>query len=288
MLVGTMNNPHKDLVGEIGRAGELSFDFFEITCEAPFAPPSILHMKRRQILQAIASYNMGVLGHLPWYLHIAFPYESVERACLAEFECAIDALCGLGAKKITIHTEFLPKFYATRKELVEATVRNLGSLKDYAARHGARLLVENYMDFSFTAQEFAGLVKKQNIGMTFDAGHEFANSKGSNKAIIGFAKKFSKCISHTHFSDNAGDRDAHLAIGDGKIDWAGTISCLKKFYNGTITLEVHKQAASGKTEADATDRALFESKKKIEQLWYGKNQVKEDYAYVYPKGHKFK
>lgn len=38
--------------------------------------------------------------------------------------------------------------------------------------------------------------------------------------------------------DNDGITDMHLPIGQGIIDWKSVVETLKKYYDGTITLEI--------------------------------------------------
>lgn len=299
MIIGYVNRPARELLGEIELAGELSFDYFELTVEAPAATARTVHEDRRQAIDALMSYNMGIVGHMPWYLHVAFPYDSVQRACIAEFENAIDAAGSLGAKKITIHTEFLPKFHATREEMVGQTMESIAMLADYCRSRGMNLLIENYMDFSMNSNELESLIKYCKVGMTYDVGHELANSGGSTKQVLETAKRFQKHIRHMHFSDNDGKADLHMALGKGKMDWKKLVPGLKQFYSGPITLEIAQQKPQAKpakktakakraqTPAELEKeyrKSVFESKVFVEKAWYGKKKTKEDYAYVYPVG----
>ncbi len=324
MIIGYVNRAGKELLGEIELAGELSFDYFELTVESPNSTSSIIRESKRQIIEHIQSYNLGIVGHMPWYLHVAFPYESVQRACIAEFEDAIDAAGEVGAKKITIHTEFLPKFHKTREELVQQTIQNIAGLSDYCRSRGQNLLIENYMDFSMNANELEQLIKTCRVGMTYDVGHEFANSKGDTQKVIAFARRFSKNIVHMHFSDNDGKADSHMAISKGKMDWKKLIPALKSIYDGPITLEIADTAGAlksqainamkitsarakknkgkkmhaikipepEKTSANASDlekayrESVFDSKVFVEKGWYGRKKARDDYEYIYPKGKK--
>ncbi|MFA5105422.1 MAG: sugar phosphate isomerase/epimerase family protein [Candidatus Micrarchaeia archaeon] len=310
MIIGYVNRPGKELLGEIELAGELSFDYFELTVEAPKATGEIIHRDRRQAIDMLLSYNLGIVGHMPWYLHVAFPYESVQRACIAEFENAIDAAGSLGAKKITIHTEFLPKFHGTREEMVAQTNESIAMLADYCRARGMNLLIENYMDFSMNLDELESLIRYCKVGMTYDVGHELANSGGDTKQVILSAKRFEKHIRHMHFSDNDGKADSHMALGRGKMDWKKLIPALKGMYDGPITLEIAQQKQAGKTAVKKTAKAkshakksesseavaaaaekdyrksVFESKVFVEKNWYGRKKTKNDYEYIYPGGKK--
>ncbi len=316
MIIGYVNRAGKELLGEIEIAGELSFDYFELTVESPNSTSGIIRERKRQIIDLLQSYNLGITGHMPWYLHVAFPYDSVQRACIAEFQDAIDAAGEVGAKKITIHTEFLPKFHKTRSEMVEQTIQNIAVLSDYCRSKGQNLLIENYMDFSMNAQELGQLIRTCKIGMTYDVGHELANSKGDTKKVIEMARMFSKNITHMHFSDNDGKADLHQALGIGAMDWKKLIPALKNIYDGPITLEIAdttamksppvnvmkissntsakkikgKKQFANKTKAFDLEKiyrqSVFDSKVFVEKNWYGRKKTKDDYEYIYPDGKK--
>ncbi|MBS7629846.1 sugar phosphate isomerase/epimerase, partial [Candidatus Bathyarchaeota archaeon] len=74
---------------------------------------------------------------------------------------------------------------------------------------------------------------------------------------VEFIERFSDKIRHVHLSDNDGSGDLHLPIGCGKIDWHETLRCLKRCYDGTITLEIF-----------SSDRnyALF-SRRSLKEIW---------------------
>jgi len=64
-------------------------------------------------------------------------------------------------------------------------------------------------------------------------------------------------LKHVHLSDNKGSEDLHLPMGTGNIDWKKILKILKKYYQGTITLEVFSKDK---------DYALL-SKEKLRRLW---------------------
>ncbi|MEK7254152.1 MAG: TIM barrel protein, partial [Bacteroidota bacterium] len=95
-------------MSEIQLFGEMGFDFVEVTVESPSATPEKITANKKAILDALHSYNFGVLSHYPWYFSVAHPYSAIQEAIIKEFARAFDAAALLGAKKATIHTEFMP------------------------------------------------------------------------------------------------------------------------------------------------------------------------------------
>ncbi|MBS7640969.1 sugar phosphate isomerase/epimerase [Candidatus Bathyarchaeota archaeon] len=71
------------------------------------------------------------------------------------------------------------------------------------------------------------------LGVTLDVGH--ANIGGELDKMI---RLFHRRIVHTHLHDNNGDRDSHLGIGFGKINWPKLILDLRSVgYNGALVVE---------------------------------------------------
>jgi len=72
-----------------------------------------------------------------------------------------------------------------------------------------------------------------------------------------FIEKFHPKLKHVHLHDNFGNADLHLPIGRGAIDWEKVLNVLKKYYDGTITLEIFSR-----------DRDyVLESREKLRKMW---------------------
>jgi sugar phosphate isomerase/epimerase len=269
MIIGAMNDPHNDVASEISLFGEMGFDFFEATIEAPAATPGRIAARKKEVLDALHSYNFGVLAHLPWYFSVAHPYPSIQEAIVGEFEAAFDTAVLLGAKKATLHTEFLPARLQDRAVHVAKTVESMKRLAKAAENRGLELLVENYNAGSFSIKEFKLLFGELDIGMTLDVGHAcVADGEGFDNYVAQFKKR----IKHVHLHDNNRREDQHLPLGAGKIGAERIVRELKSFYDGTITLEVHSE-----------DRDYSRvSREKLEVLWYGKRKFKENEGYLQP------
>ena len=105
-----------------------------------------------------------------------------------------------------------------------------------------------------TIENIAKILKKlSKIFFHLDIGHANLN----NNSPIEFIEAFHSKMKHVHMHDNDGIRDLHLPIGCGNVDWQKTISALKKYYDGTITLEIF-----------SSDRDfVLLSKRKLKKLW---------------------
>jgi sugar phosphate isomerase/epimerase len=265
-----MNSPKNDLVSEIHLFGEMGFDFVEITVEAPGASADKVMARKREVQDALHSYNFGVLAHMPWYFSVAHPYPRVQGAIIAEFVHAFDAASAIGAKKVTLHSEFLPSGIQERGVHVAKTIETIKRLDKEAANRGMTLLVENFNTSSFSIKEFKLLLSEiDGAGMTLDVGHASTND---GEGLNNYVAQFKKRIAHVHLHDNDRRTDSHLPLGAGKIDIPRAVSELKSFYDGTVTLEVHSQ-----------DRDYLKiSREKLEIMWYGKRKFEDNKKYLYP------
>lgn len=274
MIIGAMNNPRKRLADEINQIGELSFDYIEITVEHPLATPETIRKNRKEITDALASYNLGTLAHLPWYFPIAHPYPSIQQAANKEFAHAFEAAASLGAKKITLHTETLSPSIQSRESHVANTIATLRELNKRAREFGLELLVENLDAKSFSIREFKALFSEVDMGLTLDIGHTHTPR---GEGFEAYWKAFgSGRVKHLHMHDNKFKDDDHLPLFAGRAEWDKIIPAIKEKYDGSITLEVH-----------ANDpHYLAYSKLKLEEMWFGKKKAQEDREYLYPKGYK--
>ena len=141
MIIGAMNDPKKNVADEISLFGEMGFDYVELTIEAPGAHPEKLLKEKKAVQDALSSYNFGVLAHMPWYFSVAHPYSSIQEAISIEFCRAFDAAVSFGAKKVTLHSEFLPPGIQERPVHVAKTVESVGKLHKEARARGLELLV---------------------------------------------------------------------------------------------------------------------------------------------------
>lgn len=235
MKLGAMNNPEKDLLKEIRSAGEMGFDFFEIAVEGPRAYPENLLEKKSEILDALSSYDMPVVAHLPWFFEIGHPYEFVREAFMGEAMKVVDAAALLGAEKLGLHLN------VPRGRFPDKLKRNIASLKEVKKRAdelGLRLCVENYDLATFDLDDIARILDA-GVGFLWDIGH--ANMGLLNEEDILLFLKFKNKLLHVHAHDNDGKDDQHLPIGAGHIDWKMVIKELKRVYDGTVTLEIHAE-----------------------------------------------
>lgn len=161
--------------------------------------------------EPLESYSAHFSIHAPSRgVNLASLLEPVRRASVEVTDQVFSIAADVGASVI-VH----PGYYAWASEREKAEDRLAQSLDDLscaAEERGVRFLVENMGDWEYfflrTPDELRLI---GDCGFAFDVGH--ANQ---NRCIGGF---LNACIGHCHLHDNCGDTDAHLAIGEGTIDF---------------------------------------------------------------------
>jgi sugar phosphate isomerase/epimerase len=72
-----------------------------------------------------------------------------------------------------------------------------------------------------------------NVGIVLDVGH--ANIEGT---LDSFLDKCPERLVELHLSDNMGEQDQHLGVGNGKIDWKNLTTKLRNInFNGIVMIE---------------------------------------------------
>ena len=119
-------------------------------------------------------------------------------------------------------------------------VKSICLLHKNAQELGLRIAIENlpqkYGSIMKTPEDFARLYKEtslSDIGIVLDVGH--ANLEAQTQP---FLTQLSDKIWEMHISDNVGEKDEHLGIGYGKINWQNFAQTLKRIsFNGTVMVE---------------------------------------------------
>jgi len=253
-----MNDPRKELLSQITEFGDHDFDILEITIEPPFAYP-LETPKIKEVVNLLASYNMGIMAHLPWHFHLAYPIQEIQDAYIKHFKECINIAHKLGAHVITIHPEFLPNIGESKKSIISLMEKNLRLLKTTCTEYSMQLNFENFISSTYSIQEVKDIIADVDLDITFDIGH--SNVYYGTKGIFDFFSQFEKKITHIHVHDNFGDKDSHLPIGTGSIEWDLIIKRIKPFYDSTFTIEVHSQ----------NREYLWESRRHFVSIWTKSN-----------------
>jgi sugar phosphate isomerase/epimerase len=211
--------------------------------DPPEAHWSALRQQRAAIRDTLASYEMGLICHLPTFVHTADLTTSIREASRQEMREALSVAVALDACKVVLHPSFVGGLGRSVPDLVKRhALESLAHMARQARACGCRICLENLFErltpFS-SLDDFNAIFERwPEMAMTLDVGHAFIDGKGMG-CILALIDTFGARIDHLHISDNFGRRDDHLAVGDGAIDFPALAKALQRIeYDGTMTLEV--------------------------------------------------
>lgn len=146
----------------------------------------------------------------------------------------------LETRNVVFHTGFNPIYYkhATAKWLDKAA-QTWEKVAKKADSLGIRLAIENSIDTNPQCIiELINRINRKNFKACFDVAHYNIFGERSIKAHL---KEYPKgSIAELHLSDNKGDIDSHLALGEGEIDFKGFLKDVFHLgHNPILTVEPH-------------------------------------------------
>lgn len=230
MLIGSMNNPKNNPIKEI-KWIKKNFDFLDLTLELPKSYPDKINIKKLKNLID----GFPTVGHTAWYLPIGSPFKELRLYALSELEKCAVIFEQLGVEKMNVHFDSLPVI--KEKYTIEFNIWSLRKLIKLGKKRGIKIMAENVPGL-FSNPKVIGYVFKKvpKLLLHLDIAHANIAPKNQTPVIL---KKLSKRLTHVHISGNHGQKDEHLAMGKGNINWNLMLGAVKKAdYDGTITLEV--------------------------------------------------
>lgn len=168
--------------------------------------------------------------------NIASLNERMREASVDEMISVMECAVKMDISTVTIH----PGIYSLaipnmRNASVEQARISLKQLEREANDLGIVPAIENMPNFPImmgqTAEELGELIDGTDLKICFDIGH--ANTTCQTDEFI---EMFKDSIVNIHIHDNNGDRDAHMTVGDGNIDFDSVLSKLKS-YSGKYIIE---------------------------------------------------
>jgi len=256
MKICAMNDPFKDLPREIEFVGEHGFQGIELVFEYPTTPEVVLAEKNK-VLDALSSYSLVKIAHTQAFVDICNVYETVRKASLEETFKALETAHALDIRFLTLHAGYVWPVLS-KDEALKRSYASIEKLLGKAEELDLILGIENLPVRGFTRvvdfERLFSRIKSDRLRFVFDVAHtSFRESDSSRDFIRNLYGK----MGHVHLSDNLGERDDHLPLGLGKVDYETAVrELIESGYDRTITLEIFVK----------DKEYLLFSKRKLEQL----------------------
>ncbi|WP_409200257.1 sugar phosphate isomerase/epimerase family protein [Methanobrevibacter sp. DSM 116169] len=189
--------------------------------------------------EVLNSYNLNYTVHSPIIdLNIASLNTYIYKSSIEAIKSSADFANKIDSEILVVHPGIIP--YLARdyeKEVYEKSHPAIKEISKYCDDLGITAAIENMPNIEgFMYQDIEKLdefLKSYNLAMTLDIGHAYTAGYSENQMYF-------DSIKHIHMSDNYGDNDSHLALGDGEIDFNNIINVFKKKnYNGIYMIEVN-------------------------------------------------
>jgi sugar phosphate isomerase/epimerase len=232
MQIGYPNHPRIDLYQEISWIGRNGFDFVDLFLEEDRGRP--VEVDAGRVKGLLRDHGLGVVGHTACYLPIGSPMASLRGTAVSEALAAFEVFAALDVQFVTIHANWPSRMFEAREGLAYQ-IETLRELIAEAGRRGLRVMYEPLNSDRDSLENVTTILEAlRDLWFHLDIGH--ANLCGRTPEQ--FIERFADRLRHVHLHDNNGLDDLHLPMGCGKIDWESLVRCLKKHYDGTVTLEV--------------------------------------------------
>ncbi len=169
--------------------------------------------------------------------------ETIRAATCRRLRQAFRLLPTFRPAAIVCHLGFEARHYQwDRKEWLAQSRATWQELAPLAAPQGVTLTLENvYEREPELFLELLGLVKAPNLKVCLDVGHLNAFGGGD---FDHWLRTLAPVIGHLHLHDNHGERDEHLALGQGRVPLEYVLNYLaEKGPPPLITLEPHQEGS---------------------------------------------
>jgi sugar phosphate isomerase/epimerase len=181
--------------------------------------------------------NLVITIHLPYSdLNLASMNQPIWEETVRQMKSCLDLACDF-ARLAVVHPGHLsPLGMQMRDKAWEQNILGIREICDHAAELDMRICVENMVNMPAILgkepSEILGIletVDRENLGFVLDVGH--ANTNSNLNAFLELKDQ----IIHVHIHDNHGQRDEHLPVGFGTVDWKKVVYALNGFKGRMVT-----------------------------------------------------
>ena len=187
------------------------------------------------VATAADDHDLDLAVHLPFALDIGSPYEHVREGAIRELSAGLETAAEFGARKAVVHADSDAWRPAWDRDTVrENILDSLTQLGVVAEEYGVELCVENVPGEWFGLEDFDDLFSATDAAMTFDTGHAYVAGYDAPDQRA-FIDDHADRISHVHVNDVRQQRDEHVPVGSGVLDFGRILDPLE---TATLSLEV--------------------------------------------------
>jgi len=225
----------------LGISGEKIEDNLEFFENLNLEYVEILHQypSEKLDMEILNSYNLKYTVHSPIIdINIASLSSSISNASIKAIKESINLANDLNSEIVVVHPgtiPFLGKNY--KKEIYLKSNESLKEINSYSNDLGVISTVENMPNIDVfiykDLEKLNDFLETNDMFMTLDVGHGFTNNYSENQMYF-------DSIKHIHLSDNFGDDDSHMALGEGQINFKDIITEFNsKKFKGIYMIEVN-------------------------------------------------
>ncbi len=214
------------------------FNAWEIVAEGKHYLPDI----EKDFIDATSPFDIDFSVHAPLSdINIGSLNPRARELSVLEVCETLQAAGRMNIDLCTIHPGFFgPMGMLDKPAVSKMTRESLAVIEEVAQDSGVRVALENMPNMGMVMMgrspaELLPLLEGLDLGICLDIGH--ANTAGT---IDDFLRLKDRLI-NVHIHDNLGDRDAHLPIGEGNIDFKKVLAGLSG-YHGKYVIEARNLA----------------------------------------------
>ncbi len=193
-------------------------------------------------IEMMNSYKLKYTIHSPITdLNIASLNKSIQKASINEIKRSIDTANKLNSDIVVIHPSGMTMLgYPCENKILSICKESLKQCGEYGNDNGVIATVENMPKSDWLIHKdifkLNELLEEIGMYMTLDVGHA-STMRYKEKEL------YFNSVKHIHLSDNLLNKDLHLGLGKGKINFEKIIKIFRKNnYKGKYILEINDES----------------------------------------------
>ncbi len=232
---------------------DLGYTGWEIVCEGM---QRLTEDNIDEVKKIVETTDLVITIHLPYSdLNLASVNQPIWEESVRQMKSCL-TLAADFAELAVVHPGHLSPAGAMMPDTAwEQNILGIRSICDHAAELGITIGVENMVNIPtllgrapFEIVGIIDTVDRDNLGFTLDVGH--ANTNNNLREFLLLKDR----IVHVHVHDNRGERDEHLPVGSGTVDWQLVFSSLTG-YTGRYVTEA-RSLVQGETSLNRIKRLM--------------------------------